>query len=135
MKIGLYPMVADVIHAGHMIALEEAKSKCDYLIVALYCCPSYKKPIQSIYERFTQLRAIKFIDEVVPFQDTEDFRRMLLSIRYDTYFLGADYIGKSWENVDVIKDTNKEIIYLTRQHNMSSSSLKDRICSERGDKE
>ena len=54
MKIGFYPMVADILHAGHVIALEEAKKHCDYLIVGLNCVPSYKTPVQSIYERFMQ---------------------------------------------------------------------------------
>ena len=34
MKVGVYPMVADVLHAGHLLAIEEAKKHCDYLIVA-----------------------------------------------------------------------------------------------------
>lgn len=57
--IGFYPMAADVLHAGHVIAIEEAASQCDYLIIGLNCTPDGKNPIQSIYERYMQLRAVK----------------------------------------------------------------------------
>ena len=52
-------MAADILHVGHLLAIEEAKSNCDYLIVGLNCTPDGKSPIQSIYERFMQLRAVK----------------------------------------------------------------------------
>ena len=51
-QIGFYPVVGDLLHAGHILALEEAKENCDYLIVGLNCAPDGKNPVQSIYERF-----------------------------------------------------------------------------------
>lgn len=125
MKIGLFPMVADVLHAGHILAIEEAKSKCDYLIVALYCSPK-RKPnlVQSIFERYIQLSAIKFVDEVIPYEDEEDVYRVLLSIKFDVYFLGADYKNKRFEGQDLVENLGKEICYLSRNHTMSSSKLK-----------
>ena len=120
-------MVADILHTGHMIAIEEARSKCDYLIVALHCCPNYKQPIQTIYERFMQLRAVKWVDEVIPYQDVNDARNMLLSINYDIYFLGEDHEGKQWECSDVVKASGKEIVFLRRKHSFSSSYVKDRV--------
>ena len=83
MKIGLYPMVADVLHTGHMLAIEEAKKHCDYLIVALHCCPNYKTPVQTIYERFIQLRAVKWVDEVIPYKDKEDAATLIQSFNFD----------------------------------------------------
>jgi glycerol-3-phosphate cytidylyltransferase len=65
--IGFYPVVGDLLHAGHILALEEAKENCDYLIVGLNCSPDGKNPVQSIYERFIQLRAVKYIDEIIPY--------------------------------------------------------------------
>lgn len=127
MKIGLYPMVADVLHAGHVIAIEEAKKQCDYLIVALHCCPNYKKPIQTIYERFMQLRAVKWVDEVIPYTDINDAKNMLQSLNYDIYFLGEDHKDKHWECDDIVQNSGKQIIYLHRTHNFSSTYVKDRI--------
>lgn len=127
MKIGVYPMVADVLHTGHILAIEEAKKHCDYLIVALHCCPNYKSTVQSIYERFMQLRAVKWVDEVIPYENKEDAATLLQSLDYDVYFLGEDYKGKDWENSDLIKSLNKEIVFLSRKHAFSSTNLKIRI--------
>lgn len=127
MKIGLYPMVADVLHIGHVLAIEEAKSQCDYLIVALHCFPNYKNPIQSVYERFMQLRAVKWVDEVIPYTNVDDIRNMLQSLNYDIYFLGEDHKNTNWECCDVVNSMGKDIIYLNRKHIYSSSNLKQRI--------
>jgi cytidyltransferase-like protein len=121
-------MVADVLHAGHILAIKEAKAHCDYLIVALYCKPKRKPNIvQSIFERYVQLSAIKYVDEVVPYEDEEDTIRILLSLQYDVYFLGADYKNKSFEGKEILKNLNKEIYYLSRNHTMSSTKLKEDI--------
>lgn len=127
MKIGVYPMVADVLHTGHVLAIEEAKQHCDYLIVALHCCPNYKNPVQSIYERYMQLRAVKWVDEVIPYTDIDDAKNMLMSLNYSIYFLGEDYINRDWENSELVKSLGKEIIYLNRKHDFSSTNIKTRI--------
>lgn len=128
MKIGLFPMVADVLHAGHILAIKEAKQHCDYLIVALYCKPKRKPNIvQSIFERYIQLSAIRYVDEVIPYEDEEDTIRVLLSLQFDIYFLGADYKNRSFEGKDILKNLNKEIYYLSRNHTMSSTRLKEDI--------
>ena len=128
MRVGLFPMVADVLHAGHILAIKEAKENCDYLIVALYCKPKRKPNIvQSIFERYVQLSAIKYVDEVIPYEDEEDTTRMLLSLKFDVYFLGADYKNKSFDGKDILKNLNKDIYYLSRNHTMSSTKLKEDI--------
>lgn len=130
MKIGLYPMVADVLHTGHLLAIEEAKKNCDYLIIGLHCCPNYKNPVQSIYERYMQLRAVKWVDEVIPYYDINDCKEMIESLDFDIYFLGEDHREKEWENSDVVKRMGKEIKYLSRKHNFSSTDLKIRIVNK-----
>lgn len=130
MKIGLFPMVADVLHAGHILAIKEAKENCDYLIVALYCKPERKPNIvQSIFERYVQLSSIKYVDEVIPYEDERDAHRVLLSVKFDIYFLGADYRNKRFEGQDLVENLGKEIFYLSRNHTMSSSQLKSAIVS------
>lgn len=130
MKVGLFPMVADVMHAGHILAMKEAKAHCDYLIVALYCSPK-RKPnvVQSIFERYVQLDAIKYVDEVIPYEDEQDAYRVILSLNFDIYFLGADYKNKPFEGKELIKNLGKEIYYLSRNHTMSSTQLKSAIAS------
>jgi len=125
MRIGFYPMVADILHSGHVIAIEEAKKHCDYLIVGLHCNPIYKNPQQSIYERFIQLRAVKWVDEVIPYQNIERDRDMFFSLHYDVYFLGADHMTHQWEMKEEIEKMKKEIFYLKRNHNYSSTKIKN----------
>ena len=127
MKIGLYPMVADILHTGHVLALEEAAKHCDKLIVALHCCPNYKNPVQSIYERYMQLRAVKWVDEIIPYTDIDDVRNLILSLDFDIYFLGQDHEGKDWECKDVVESLNKEVYYISRKHPYSSTYVKERV--------
>ena len=125
--IGFYPMAADILHAGHMVALEEAKSHCDYLIVGLNCAPDGKNPVQSIYERFIQLRAVKWIDEIIPYQGRKDLELLASSLNYDIRFVGEDYYNKDWDGKDIEQKLNKKFYYLSRKHSLSSTELKNRI--------
>lgn len=127
MKVGIYPMVADVLHTGHIVALEEAKKHCDYLIVCLHCCPDYKQPVQSIYERYMQLRAVKYIDEIIPYTDHLDAKNLIESISFDVYFLGEDHKNEAWENRDIVEGLGKEVFYLSRKHPFSSSYVKNLV--------
>lgn len=125
MKIGFFPMVADILHSGHVLSLEEAKKHCDFLIVGLHCKPNYKEPQQSIYERYMQLRAIKWIDEVIPYENIDKDHDIFVSLDYDVYFLGEDHKNDNWELKDKIELLDKEIVYLKRKHNYSSSRIKN----------
>lgn len=125
MKVGFFPMVADILHSGHVLSLEEAKKHCDFLIVGLHCKPSYKNPQQSIYERYMQLRAVKWVDEVIPYENIERDEDMFSSLDYHVYFLGEDHKNKDWELRDKIEKLDKEIVYLKRKHNYSSSRVKN----------
>lgn len=124
MKIGFFPMVADILHAGHVLALEQAKKQCDYLIVGLHCNPDYKQPQQTIYERYMQLRAVKWVDEIIPYQNITCDADIISSLDYDVYFLGADHKDKQWELKESIQENGKEIIYIDRNHSYSSSKIK-----------
>jgi len=125
MKIGFFPMVADILHSGHVLSLEEAKKHCDFLIVGLHCKPNYKNPQQSIYERYMQLRAVKWVDEVIPYENIEKDGDVFVSLDYDVYFLGEDHKNDEWEFKDKIEELEKEIVYLKRKHNYSSSKIKN----------
>ena len=125
MKIGFFPMVADILHSGHVLALEEAKKHCDLLIVGLHCKPTYKEPIQSIYERYMQLRAVKWVDEVIPYENSSKDADMFASLEYQVYFLGEDHKSDEWEMKGKIEAMDKEIVYLKRKHNYSSTRVKN----------
>jgi len=127
MIIGFYPIVGDCLHAGHILAMQEAKEHCDYLIVGLNCNPTNKSPIQSIYERFIQLDGIKYIDKIIPYNGRMDLELICSSLNYQIRFLGEDYREKDWDGKQIELKLNKQIYFLSRKHNMSSTYLKDRI--------
>lgn len=127
MKIGFYPMVGDLLHAGHILAIQEAKRQCDYLIIGLNCNPEGKEPIQSIYERYIQLKALADVDEIIPYNGKKDLELLTLSLNYNIRFLGEDYRGKVWDGQKNEIKLGKKIIYLSRKHYLSSSELKERI--------
>lgn len=131
MKVGFFPMVGDLLHVGHIIAIEEAKKHCDYLIVGLLCNPTFKgkvAPVQSTYERYMQLRAVRWVDEVVPYDaEAPDANILLASLQYDVYFLGEDYVGKDFPGKQIVVDRKKEIHYLPRYHSESTTELIKRV--------
>lgn len=128
--IGFTASTFDLLHPGHIAMLAEAKSKCDFLIVALLTDPTISrpenklKPLQSTFERFVQIQAIKYIDFIIPFDTEEDLEQMLLMILPDVRFVGEEYrnIQHTGKNIEGI-----EIFYNKRRHNYSSTNIKTRI--------
>ncbi len=130
MKVGIFPMVGDLLHLGHIKALEYAKTKCDYLIVALNCNPcdnkAKNKPVESIYERFSRVDSLKVVDKVIPYEGEADLLLLLQTVSHDCRFVGADhkddYTGRAYECENGI-----EQITVPRSHNISSTLLRERI--------
>ena len=130
MKTGFTCGAFDLLHAGHILMLEEAKSFCDYLIVGLHTDPSSdrntkNKPIQSLNERLIQLRAVKYVDLILIYDTEADLLKLLKAVRPDVRIVGADYVGKKFTGSDI----DMEYAYNTRNHNFSSSELRARIKS------
>lgn len=127
MKIGFYPMVGDLLHAGHILAIQEARSKCDYLIIGLNVNPNGKDPVQSTYERYIQLRALRDVDEIIPYEGKSDMENLVRSLHYDIRFVGDDYRSKTWDGKDSEEELKKEVVFLSRNHGFSSTELKKRV--------
>jgi glycerol-3-phosphate cytidylyltransferase len=132
MKIGITCSSFDLLHAGHVKMLEEAKSQCDYLIVALQTDPTIdrpekNKPIQSIVERYVQVNACKWVDEIVPYATEKDLEDIFASFQLDYRFIGIEYKDKYFTAKDVCLSRKIELIYNSRSHKWSSSELRNRI--------
>ena len=103
MKVGITFSTFDLFHAGHVKMLEEAKSRCDYLIVGLQLDPSIdrpkkNKPTQSIIERYVQLRGCKYIDEIIPYVSENDLIDVLSSFKIDLRIIGEEYKNKAFNS-------------------------------------
>ena len=130
--IGFTCSTFDLLHAGHITMLEEAKHHCDYLIVGLQNDPTIDRPeknapIQSIVERQIQLAAVKFIDEIIVYNTEQDLMDLLLTLPIKVRVLGDEYKAKDFTGKDIAKQRGIKIIYNGRDHSFSSSSLRKRV--------
>ena len=128
-KIGFTCGAFDLLHSGHIVMLKQAKENCDYLIVGLQTDPSIcrkdkNKPIQSIYERFIQLNATKYIDKIIPYDTENSLIDLLESTPIDIRFVGEEYKTKDFTGKGLHK-----VFYTNRKHSFSSTSLRKRISS------
>ena len=139
MKTGITFSTFDLFHAGHVKMLEEAKTKCDYLIVGLQLDPSIdrpekNKPTQSVIERYVQLKGCKFIDEIIPYITEEDLMDVLSSFKIDIRIIGEEYKEKDFTGKEYCKKKGIEIYYNKREHRFSSSALRKQVSNSENSK-
>jgi len=118
----------DLLHAGHALMLEEAKSVCDHLIVGVQYDPSLdrpdkNRPVQSYEERITMVKSIKFVDQIVLYETEEDLYNLLKRINPDVRILGSDWEGKEFTGHDL----PIESYFNSRDHKWSTSNLRKRV--------
>ncbi len=131
-KIGIVFSAFDLLHAGHITMLAEAKNHCDYLIAGLQNNPAFDRPqkntpIQSIVERQIQLAATRYVDEIVVYNTESDLEDILMSLPIDVRILGVEYKHEDFTGKDICESLGIEIVYNSRNHSFSSSSLRKRI--------
>jgi glycerol-3-phosphate cytidylyltransferase len=130
--IGITFSQFDLLHAGHIAMLSEAKNHCDYLIAGLqnnaqWDRPEKNEPIQSIVERQISLSAVRTVDEIVIYNTEKDLADILLTLPIDVRILGIEYADKDFSGKEICERRNIKIIYNGRDHSFSSSSLRKRI--------
>jgi glycerol-3-phosphate cytidylyltransferase len=132
-KIGITFSTFDMLHAGHIAMLSEAKNHCDYLIAGLQTDPTIdradtkNKPIQSIVERQIQLAACRYVDEVVVYQTEQDLIDLLLILPLDVRILGVEYEHREFTGKAECFMRDIELVFNGRDHSFSSSSLRKRV--------
>tara|TARA_B100000287_G_scaffold256707_1_gene241325 strand:+ start:134 stop:547 length:414 start_codon:yes stop_codon:yes gene_type:complete len=136
MKIGFTCSCFDLLHAGHILMLKDAKAQCDKLIVGLQTDPTIdrpekNKPIQSYEERYIQLQAVKYVDGILRYETENQLYGMLYDLMPDVRILGSDYDGKYFTGIDL----HIPIYFHNRDHDFSSSSLREKIIKAESFKE
>jgi len=132
-KIGITFSTFDMLHAGHIAMLSEAKNHCDYLICGLQTDPTIDRPdtknhpVQSIVERQIQLAACRYVDEVVVYQTEQDLVDLLLILPVDVRILGVEYQDKNFSGEQECHRRGIELVFNGRDHSFSSSSLRKRV--------
>ena len=130
--IGFTCSTFDLLHAGHIEMLREAKSVCDHLIVGLQVDPSVDRsekntPIQSLVERYAQLNAVKYVDEIVPYQTEKDLQDILSMYPINIRILGEEYRIRDFTGKEICKSRDIQIHFNKRDHRFSTTDLRTRV--------
>ena len=134
-RIGITFSTFDLLHAGHIAMLADAKNHCDYLIAGLQTDPTIdrpdtkNKPVQTIVERQIQLAATRYVDEIVVYQTERDLEDILLTLPIDVRILGVEYQGKNFTGEEICVNRGIDLIFNKRDHSFSSSSLRKRVAA------
>jgi glycerol-3-phosphate cytidylyltransferase len=125
----------DLLHAGHVQMLREAKEQCDYLIVGLQTDPTIdrpekNRPVQTIVERYTQLKGVKYVDEIIPYATENDLEDILNMYDIDIRILGEEYREKEFTGKDICRKRGIELYFNRRDHRFSSSDLRNRVVEQ-----
>jgi len=132
-KIGFTCSTFDLLHAGHITMLEEAKHHCDFLIVGLQSDPTIDRPdeknppVQSLIERQIQLSAVKYIDEIIVYNTEQDLEDLLLTLPINIRILGEEYRDKPFTGKEICEKRGIEFYFNGRDHSFSSTSLRKRV--------
>lgn len=131
--VGFTCSAFDLLHPGHLAMLQECKEHCDYLIVGLHVDPTIErpknknKPVQSVYERYAQLRACRYVDEVIPYETESDLINMMGIEPIDIRFVGEEYKDTYITGQDICEKRDIKIFYNSRKHMYSSRELRSRL--------
>jgi len=132
MRIGFTCGAFDLLHAGHVLMLQEAAEVCDHLIVGLHIDPSLERPqknapVQDLIERYIQLDAVRYVDEVIPYRTEEEMHNLLRILRINVRIVGEEYRSVALSGQDVCEELGIQIYYNSRTHNLSSTELRERV--------
>jgi glycerol-3-phosphate cytidylyltransferase len=139
MKVGITFSAFDLFHAGHVIMLKEAKEHCDHLIVGLQTDPSIDRPhtkntpVQRLFERYVQVSACKYVDEIIPYTTEKEVLDIMLSYPIDVRIVGEEYKTKDFTGKDICQQKGIEIVYNSRKHTFSTTELRTRIADSQCD--
>ena len=130
MRVGFTCSAFDLFHAGHVMMLKEAKKQCDFLIVGLQTDPTIdrpekNKPIQTVFERYTQLEACKYVDQIIPYATEKELLDILTSYPIDVRIIGEEYRDKQFTGHNLLMS----VYFNSRQHSFSTTELRHRVMS------
>lgn len=135
-NVGITFGAFDLLHAGHTTMLQKCREQCDHLIVGLQSDPTIDrpkdkhKPVQSLFERYAQLDACRWVDSIIPYDTELDLENMLSIIDVRKRFLGEEYRGQYIYGQEICNHRNIELVYIDRQHIYSTSNLRMRVTNE-----
>lgn len=139
MRIGITFSAFDLLHAGHIKMLEDAKDHCDYLICGLQTDPTLdrpekNRPVQTVVERYIQLEGCKYVDKIIPYATEQDLEDILRSFKVDIRILGDEYEDKQFTGRAYCEEKGIELYFNRRENRFSSSSLRKIVAQKEKEK-
>ena len=136
-KVGFTCSTFDLLHAGHIAMLREAKEQCDYLICGLQVDPSVdrdekNKPVQTLVERWFQLQGVKYVDEIIPYETEKDLEDLLQMLNISVKIMGNEYKDKDFTGKDICRKRGIDLYFNSRDHRFSTSDLRKRVYNIEG---
>ena len=124
----------DLFHAGHILMLAEAKTVCDHLTVCIQKDPSIDRPtknhpIQNIVERQIQVKACRYVDDILVYERESELRNILRGVQWDIRIIGEEYYKKHFTGRKEFGV--KKIHWNKRTHEFSSTELRNRVCKDK----
>lgn len=136
MLIGYTSGVYDLFHIGHLNLLRNAKGMCDKLIVGVTTdeLVSYKnkKAVIPHSERMEIVRAIRYVDAVIPQENMDKFE-MWKKLKFDVMFVGDDWFNTpKWQEIEKnFEKVGVRIVYFPYTKGTSSTLLNETLNSLR----
>jgi len=138
--VGFTCSTFDLLHAGHILMLAECRQVCDYLIVGLQTDPTIdrpdtkNKPVQSVVERYVQLSAVKFVDQIIVYETEKDLEDLLMFLPITIRICGEEYRDKPLTGLNICNEREIKTYYNSRSHRFSSTELRTRIVQKHSTK-
>ena len=135
--IGITFSTFDLLHAGHVAMLREAKSQCDYIICGIQSDPTIdrpkekNKPVQTLVERYVQLSALTYVNEIIPYQTEQDVEDILEMFDINVKIMGEEYRDQDFTGRDICKRKGIELYFNSRTHRFSSTDLRKRVSDQK----
>lgn len=132
-RVGVTFGAFDLLHAGHVKMLQDARRECEFLIVGLQVDPSFdrpatkNRPVQTLVERWIQLAGQGTVDMIVPYQTEAEVIEILKAFRVDVRIIGEDYLDRPFTGKDVCEKLGIKVIYNRRRHDYSTTNLRNRV--------
>ncbi len=137
--IGITFSSFDLLHAGHVMMLAEAKQQCDYLICGLQIDPTLdrpekNRPVQTVVERYVQLQGCQYVDKIVPYSTEQDLEDILRSFKVDVRVVGDEYKYKNFTGRAYCEEKGIRLYFNSRDHRFSSSGLRKIVAAREAER-
>lgn len=128
--------VFDILHAGHVAYLRQARNLGDLLIVGINADESARslgkgedRPIHTLEDRASVLAALRFVDGVVAFEERTP-EKVIEALKPDVHVKGGDYDPETMPETPAVRAYGGKVVILPLVPGKSTTELARKIRGE-----